>query len=249
MVKSKATMVILLCFFVISSCKRKYQTEKMDNIELSDGSFIKCKSLDLNEFNRLRLLTLEGPVDKFKHRFGVEVYKLKNEEVIADDNGYYMLFNNTDDLEKVLMDANNTSQGTEILSNKNPFGKDFPNHTKALIQELSDTLGVKYVQPDEQLIKELDYKLGKLPDAPEFKRRHLLNFIAVIGEVLLRKYKTEWQMVLSADAKTWNPYLRSANRPIEFFTYLYEDIYIKENHGHLLTEVYETVNDIKKNQR
>ncbi|TFF29742.1 hypothetical protein [Mucilaginibacter psychrotolerans] len=221
----------------------------MDNIELSNGSFIKCKSLSLDEFDSLRLNALEGPIGKFKNQFGVDVYKLKNEEVIANDNGYYMLFNNTDDVEKVLMDANNSSQGTEILSNKNPFGKDFPNHTEALIKELSDTLGVKYVQPNEQLIRDLDSKLSKLPNASEFKKRHLINFIAVIGEVLLRKYKTEWEMVLSSDTKTWNPYLRSTNRPIEFFTYLYEDIYIKENHERLLTEIYETVNDIKKNQR
>lgn len=245
----KITMMILFCFFVISSCKRKNQTKKMDNIELSDGSFVKCKSLSFNEFEALRLNALGEPIGKFKNQFGVEVYQLNNDEAIANDGGYYMLFDNTNDVEKVLVDAHQSSHGTEILSNKNPFGKDFPNHTNILIKELSDTLGVKYIQPDEQLLKDLDYKLSKLPSASEFKKKHLINFIAVIGEVLRKKYKTEWEMVLSSDAKTWNPYLRSNSRPIEFFTYLYEDVYIKENTELLLTEIYETVNDIKRNQR
>ena len=221
----------------------------MDNIELSDGSFIKCKSLSLHEFKALSIKSLGGPIGKFKNQFGVEVYQLNNDEVIANDGGYYMLFDNTNDVEKVLTDAHQSSHGTEILSNKNSFGKDFPNHTNILIKDLSDALNVKYVQPDEQLLRDLDYKLGGLPNASKFKKKHLINFIAVIGEVLRRKYKTEWEMVLGSDAKTWNPYLKSKGRPIEFFTYLYEDIYINENTEQLLTEVYETVNAIKSNQR
>ena len=232
----------------ISSCKLNSKTEKMDNIELSNGIFIKCKSLSFNEFETLKLTVSGGPIEKFRKQFGVEVYQLNNQDVIANEVDYYMLFDNVDDVERVLVD-NQTSHGTEILSNKNPFGKDFPNHTHSLIKELTDALSVKYVQSDEQLLKDLDYKLDGLPNISEFKKKHLLNFIAVIGEVLLKENKSEWEMILSSDGKTWNPYLRSTGRPIEFFTYLYEDIYTNGNLKSSLFEVYQTVVEIEKNRR
>jgi len=248
MKKIRINLVLLLCFIVIISCKNKHQNKKMDNIELSDGTFVQCKSISFEEFDALKLNALGGPIRKFKNEFNVEVYLLNNKEVIANENGYFMLFKNQNDVEKVFSDAHQSSHGAEILNDKNPFGKSFPEHANILIRELSDTLGVKYVQPDEKLLKELDYKLSMLPNGSVFRKKHLLNFIAVIGEVLLKKYKTEWEMILSSDGKTWNPYIRTESRPIEFFTYLYEDIYINENSETLLTEVYETVNDVRRNQ-
>lgn len=221
----------------------------MNNIELSNGSFIKCKSLIFSEFEALRLNVLEGAIEKFRNQFGVDVYRLNNKQVIASEGGYYMLFDNVDDVEKLLID-NQSSDGTEVLSNKNSFGKDFPNHTNALIKELSNALSVKYIYLDEQLLKDLDYKINKLSSTSELKKRYLINFIAVIGEVLREKYNTEWIMILSDDGKTWNPYLKSTKgNPINFFIYLYEDIYVNNiNSGDLLFEIYQTVVDINTNR-
>ncbi|QDW25199.1 hypothetical protein FFJ24_010405 [Pedobacter sp. KBS0701] len=214
----------------------------MDNIELSNGTFIKCKSLSNIEFNKLRNGAV-GPIAKFKMQFGVEVYQLNKSEVIAGDEGYYMLFDNVGDVEKVLAD-HKSSNGTEILSYKNPFGKDFPRQTDLLIRELADTLSVNYIEVDEKLLRDLDDKLKKVPNSSEFNKRHMINFIAVVGEVLIKKKKTQWEMILSSDGKTWNPYLNMHNRPVEFFTYVYEDIYSKGNSMPFLSEIYETMNII-----
>lgn len=247
MIKLKEAVVLLLFVVVIVSCKHKSQYKKMDTIELSDGSFIECKSLSFEEFEELKANVAKGPLNEFKQKFNAEVYELPSQEVIANESGYYMLFNSLGDVSKVLLDAAQQSQGVEVLSNKNPFGKDFPSHVDELIKGLTDTLGIEYVEPDEHLLQQIDTKLVKVSDASKFKKTHFLNFIAVIGKVLNKKHKTDWEMILSSDGKTWSPYLKSNERPIEFFTYLYEDIYSKENtSGTLLTEIYQTVNDIKK---
>lgn len=242
--KEEILLIILFCFFVLSSCKLKNKTEKMDNIELSNGTFVKCKSLSNIEFNKLRN-GADGPIEKFKMQFGAEVYQLDNSEVIAGDEGYYMLFDNVGDVEKVLAD-HKSSNGTEILSNKNPFGKDFPHQTDVLIRELTDTLSVNYVEANEKLLRDLDDKLKKVPNISEFSKKHMINFIAVIGEVLINKKNAQWEMILSSDGKTWNPYLKMHNRPVEFFTYVYEDIYSKENSRPFLSEIYETMTFIVK---
>lgn len=212
----------------------------MDNIELSNGAFVKCKSLTFSEFEALRLIASEGLIEKFRKQFDVEAYRLNNQEIIASEGGYYMLFENTSDLEQVLKD-NHSTHGTEILNNKNPYGKEFPKQTDALIKELTESLSVNYVQVDEQLLKELDNKITRLPNGSEFKKKKLINLIAVIGEVLIQKNKIEWKMVLSSDGKTWNPYLQSNTRTIKFFIDLYEDIYIKRKNGSSLLELYETI--------
>ena len=144
----------------------------MDNIELSNGTFIKCKSLTFSEFEALRLTASEGLIEKFRKQFDVEADKLNNQEIIASGGGYYMLFENTSDFEQVLKD-NQATHGTEILNNKNPYGKEFPEQTDALIKELTEALSINYVQADEQLLKELDNKITRLPNASEFKRKSL----------------------------------------------------------------------------
>jgi len=212
----------------------------MDNIELSNGTFVRCKSLSFSEFEALRLTASEGLIKKVRKQFGVDAYQLNNEGVIASEGGYYILFENTSDLEQVLKD-NQSTHGTEILNNKNPYGKEFPKQTDALIKELTEALSVDYLQADEQLLKELDNKITRLPNASEFKKKKLINLIAVIGEVLITKNKIKWKMVLSSDGKTWNPYMQSDIRTIQFFTDLYEDIYIQGKIDSSLSEVYEAI--------
>lgn len=72
------------------------------------------------------------------------------------------------------------------------------------------------------------------------------NFIALMGELLIKKYDAEWIMELSSDNITYNPYLKIRDKKVQFFIYLFEDIFIKEKPvANLLTEIYRTVDEIE----
>ncbi|WP_316847133.1 hypothetical protein [Pedobacter psychrodurus] len=210
----------------------------MDNIELGNGSFVKCKPLTLEEFDVLRLGTKKEAINKFKLQFDIEVYKLDNSEVIVKDQGYSMLFYSIEDVEVVYLEVSNCPQGVEILAGKNPFGKGFPDHTKTLIKELSDALDIKNANLSEQLLTDMDERLRKLPNSSEFKKKHILHFIAVIGQLLSEKRNAKWKMILSSDEKTWNPYLESNGQQFQITADLYENIYNIANYDHLLIGIY-----------
>jgi len=220
----------------------------MDYIELSDGTFIKSKSLTRNEYLALKKdMYSNTSISEYKEKYNTDVYELKNKQILINQEDVFLLLDDLEDASRLLEDHAESSNDREALYNKNPYGKDFPKHTKDLIKELADTLDIVYVNYDEGLLKQVDSKLYKLPNPALFKKKHLINLIAVVGEVLRKKYHTEWFMILSDDRKTWNPYLKSDDRPINFFMYLYEDIYINNvDSDDLLFEIYETVNDIKK---
>lgn len=97
---------------------------------------------------------------------------------------------------------------------------------------------------NEELIEKVDEKLDSLPNA-DFQKRHLLALIALLGEVLIKKHNAEWHMKLASDNVTYNPYLNINGKQVQFFTYLFEDIFIKDHPPKLLlTDIYETVNEI-----
>lgn len=210
----------------------------METIELKDGSFVNCTSLNFEEFESLRSNSRPAQLSNFSEHLDVEVYVLKNDEVLAAQNGYYMLFKNVNDLEKILADDDSSTRVSEILFNKNPFGKDFPFYTSRLIHDLTWQLDIQYTNFDEQLLTSIDDKLNHLPHSSEFKKTHLLNFIAVVGEVLIKQQNVKWKMMLSDDNQTWNPYLQAKNDSA-FFVDLYEDIYVNQPSETLLKQNYE----------
>jgi hypothetical protein len=219
----------------------------MDNLELSDGSFLKLESLNHAKYELLKEKRREQSESDYTRNFNAEVFLLEDGRVIVDQDGAYSLLDNLSDVDKLFSHNLEYAQGREVLYYKNAYGKDFPNHTNILIRNLVNAVGIEYADNYETLMNLIDAKLETIPEASIFKKTYFINFIAVIGEALRKKHKTEWVMILSDDGTTWNPYLKShKGRPINFFIYLYEDIYINHiNSGDLLFEIYETVNDIK----
>lgn len=239
------SIIYVLCLLI--SCNQSKQKKEMDTIELSNGLSIKCQSLTKSEYEILLKESIGDSIHRLKERYGVDVHQLKNNKVIVKEEDYYTLYYSLDDLDKVLLDASGASQGSEILLNKNPYGKSFSDSTNMLIKELLSSLSLAYKDPDERVLKIIEDRVNSLPNAESYKKEHIMHFIAVVGEVLKKKYAASWDMILSSDGITWNPYMIIKGYQIQFFTYLYEDVFLGSSvHYSFLTEVCETIDEIVK---
>ena len=220
----------------------------IDIIELRDGTSIKWQPLTQNEYDSLLKKAVKEPIGKYINQYGIEVRLLDSQQIIAKDRDYYGLYFSLSDFDRVLADFEKSgSHGTEILLNKNKYGKSFPEKTGVLINELSTALDIEDTIPSEALLRIVDTKICELQDPNTFRKQHLINFIALVGEALIKKHNAKWEMKLASDKITWNPYLVIRRHQVPFFTYLYEDIFLNQNTQKTpLIEVYETVNDIEK---
>ncbi|WP_374950020.1 hypothetical protein [Mucilaginibacter sp.] len=217
----------------------------MDSIELNDGTLVECTYLTETQFVKLKSNVVQGAIESFKIKYQAEVYQFPDGSVIASKDGIYVQFNSLDDLKSVLDDTNEDQIVTSILHNKNPFGELFPNHTFQLIRQLTDSLQMPEGEPvNAQLLKDIDSKISDLPNPSIFKKKFFINLVAVVGEVICKEHNIKWRMILSDDKQTWHPYLYTPKKPIEFFSYLYEDIYESNRQGSILFEAYQTANDI-----
>ncbi|MBO9204219.1 MULTISPECIES: hypothetical protein [Niastella] len=219
----------------------------MESIELNNGQKINCKSLTKIEYNSLLKDTVGGIVERIWTQYNIAVHQLKNGQVVVEENSYYTLYDNLEDVDKVLLNAVGNSNGSEILAGKNIYGAKFPEEVPVLIKQLCQILDINYTSSNEQLLKDIDAKVNRLADPQQFRESHLIHFIALIGDVIIRKYSAEWKMELASDGTTWNPYLIINNQDVQFFVYLYEDIFINrvQEEG-LLFGIYKTVVAIRE---
>lgn len=244
MKKNRIAVIGFLILFV--SCHQK-EKRKMDSIQLNNGLTVKCKSLSKEEYNSSLKDTPGSSIKRFKEKYNIDVHQLRNGQVLVKEDDYYTLYYNLGDLDMVLLNASGYSQGVEILRNKNIYGSDFPAKTDSLINQLCISLSIEYKETNEQLLKEVDTKINKLKDPELFREGYFINFIALIGESLIKKHQARWEMKIASDGSTWNPYLIINDHRVQFFTYLYEDIFISHSQeDHLLFEIYETVNAIRE---
>jgi hypothetical protein len=222
----------------------------MSSIVLTSGKKIRCKAITKTEYDKLKKASVGGIIDKLKEKYDIETYVLKTGQAIVAEKDYYTLYNSLDDLKLVLNDASAGNQGVEVLRNVNIYGSDFPGQTSNLVRQLCVDLDAPFEQFDMNLLSLIDQKISDLRDPESFNEDHLINYIALIGEVVKEKYHGTWDMQLASDGQTWNPYLQINNERVQFFTYLYEDIVLNYHNGnrHIIIEIYKTVEDIIKNQ-
>ena len=94
-------------------------------------------------------------------------------------------------------------------------------------------------------MEQIDKRISKLPDADAFNEDHMINYVALIGEIIIKNYGAKWDMQLSGDGSTWNPYLRVNDQQLQFFTFLYEDIFLNSGtNKHVVLSVYKTAEEI-----
>lgn len=219
----------------------------MDSIKLSNGLKIKCKSLEKAEYETITKDGAGKPIAKFKELYNIDVHQLTNGQVVVNENDYYTLYFSLEDLDAVLQDATGAAEGVEMMQHINVYGEAFPAQTTDLIKQLLSLLHMEYTSPTPALLNEIDAKINQLEDPQSFREDNLISFVALLGELFINKDQAEWRMELASDGVTWNPYMLVRGEPVQFFGYLYEDIFINQsNYDQLLSEVYETVNEIIK---
>jgi hypothetical protein len=111
----------------------------------------------------------------------------------------------------------------EALYKKNPYNKDFPEHTDELIKELLNKLQINNTTDlNESLFELIDQRLGKMGKPKKFLDQNFLNIIALFGEALKRRYPDyKWEMELSdLDGETWSPSLKSSYFEISLLHYI-----------------------------
>ena len=235
--------IIFACTIVILlfACKGREQKQSMEKVEFKDGSNIQFKPLTEAEYLHLSKQAVSGPLAHYKEAYGIDVSMLPNGQIIGKDRDYYGLYYSLSDLDKVLADFEaNSSHGTEVLLNKNIYGRLFPQETDTLIRQLLSRLHMPYREPNRMLLESVDSNITALPNSGEFYMQHMINIIALLGEAIRGEYGASWKMELASDGVTWNPYLTIKGSKIQFFTYLYEDIFIKGETKNILMETYVT---------
>lgn len=200
----------------------------MDLIEFNDGTFSFAKGLSKNEFlEKVRGLNYEII---YKEQFGIEVY-YAGKEVLVADNDYYTQYESVQDFEKALSERNDPVKGQEIMFKKNEFGETFPKHTKELIKTLFSILSLNQDEKIDPLLllERIENKLTVLDNPLLFYRKYFLNFVALLGEIMIEDCSASWDLRLSTDGVTWNPFLQIQKKSIPIFSRLYEALFFDHN--------------------
>lgn len=226
---------------------KKENTMEMDENKsffITDSNNIKYEIVQVskNEFKKYKVDNkLIFCNDIFDH-YGVTAYKIDDAKVIVEESGRYALYPSMNILLNVLKNYKG-SYKRSILFDKNPYGKNFPDMVGTIVTQLFDDLDI---DPDvlnrEDVLIKLDNAILKNRNELFFEK-YFLGFIALIGKYSLQEFKGRWQMVLSDDKVTWNPFIEINNQKVYFADYIREDFFnLKERKP--FTEAFETVRHI-----
>ena len=78
-------------------------------------------------------------------------------------------------------------------------------------------------------IKKIENKLAALDNPLFFYRKYFLNFVALLGEITIKNCSASWDLQLSDDGVTWNPFLKIQKKSIPIFSRLYETVFFDHN--------------------
>lgn len=232
----------------ICSCNNKNDMElKFDKAKLNNGEEI--ETIDLNDKQYNDTLKKYKNLKRIYNSITIAepdiiIHEMDDSYILVSSDGYHSIYKSIDDLIKVMNDFD--GGGIEILYALNKYGENFPNHTNQLIDEL---FGALNYNTNEQLncdFEVLEKKINNLENVKDFNEKNILNYISLVGEIVLNKYHGHWQMDIAKDNKTWNPYLVIDNDKIDIVSYAYEDM-VQSNNG--LTHLKESITDIIDSRR
>src|SRR5690606_36244608 len=87
-----------------------------------------------------------------------------------------------------------------------------------------------------------DYTLNEVDDViSNYENKYFLEYVALIGKEIISNYDGFWEMRLSNDGETWNPYIVVNTQQIDLIAYVYEDIF--EN-NYKLMECYNSIKEV-----
>jgi len=193
------------------------------NINDDQGNSYEIIILDKRKFEELKSKHEITYSNEIHEKFGFESYETKDGKIIAVESGNYALYPNKDLLITVLK-RYQTPRSEELLFNKNPYGQTFPEHTEDLIRKFLDKYQIDNTSDSESLLEKIDKVIIQNRNQ-DFFDRYYLTFIAIVGECIRKVKPSKWEMYLTKDKITWQPYLRLDNRALFFIQYIQDDFF------------------------
>ena len=168
---------------------------------------------------------------------------LNNGRIVTRCKDYQPIqFNSISDFKKAR--EINTLSVFSYLDGLNSFGENFPQHTNKLGYELCEKLNINF-ELSTRTLKEIDEKMNHL-DADslyKFRHKHFMNIIAIVGDTFIsesgkKNINSKWKM--EKESLTFSPLLIVNNDRLDFWMYLYEDMF-ERFHEKPLEECYLTM--------
>ena len=177
---------------------------------------------------------------KKNHRLDSELSaKLHNAVYILDDGAALLTFGIEDgrgrlyESRKALVDRFEAAEEQARLERRIsqlamliPQGVDFPNQVPTLIDNLAVELRLDRNSLDgsEESLEKVDETLRTLPTERILSARIFAPLLAYTGEVIRRAVDGIWEMRLTSDGVTWEPWIVEANGRASAPSKLYKDL-------------------------
>jgi hypothetical protein len=240
------TFPLILYFLLFNSNNMRI----INLVDLSDGTYVKYYSIDNEEFNLLMNDVEDFSIDEY----GLEVYKMKNGEVIRHLPKWYELYQcyeSYTEMRRLIEDFPKRKDRHHFFEGYNTYKKEFPNKTKELIQKLFEDLGLnsENIVIDNTLINKVDKAVSYQEDPQIFMITHILEIVALVGEVFISEHSdAEWHIERDADGETWMPMIKMKRATgqqgtISFVLWLYEDMMFFDGIFDVLDSSYSSLGD------
>lgn len=227
-------------------------------IQLSDGSYVKSYSMDKEEFDSLSI-----NADKYLVEWTFDIFILKNmnaivhfvhtspDGYISHRYGWYPCF---EDFKRLQDDRPNRKDSHHYFEGYNPYNGDFSRKTEELIKTLMKDLSLdsENITLNEGLIKQVDKEIQCQEDPQIFMITHILNIVALVGEVFLAENaNAEWYVERDARSETWMPKIKMYQSEekvgtIDFVRWLHESMMWYEGNLDVVESSYLSLNDFKR---
>src|SRR5688572_3253653 len=139
----------------------------------------------------------KGKLDTiFQNKFDLNIYRLFDGMIVTNAHERYAIFKDEEELINTLQSYKATEN---ILSGKNIYGKAFPKYSMKLIDELLIEFGLEAKRDtlDIKTLKKLDSLIQIRPNSKQIKDKFFINFIAILGELLIQEEKAKWKVAKS----------------------------------------------------
>lgn len=208
---------------------------KLNKVELSTGVYVETKDITKEKFNSI--INNSAKVERIYNDItlsdnNIIIYEINDTTILVTSDGYYSIYNNLEDLRLVINDYEECSiNGIELLFNKNVYKEKFPLFVDDIVTNFIQSLEKRNFK--NYTLKEIDGEIS------HYESKFLLEYVTLIGKEIISNYGGRWEMKLSNDGETWNPYLIVYEKQIDLVAYVNEDIF--ENN----LELMESYNSIK----
>lgn len=246
----------LIFYFISLNLGENMRTISL--IQLSDGTYVKTYEMNKAEFD-----SLSRDAKDYLIEWNQDIYILKNKNVIihlaygsanGKMNHIYCWYPSFEDLKRLQDDRPNRKAQHHLFEGYNPHKKHFPEKTTELIKMLLQDLGLsgENIVLNDDLIRKVDKEIQCQEDPQIFMITHLLNIMALIGEVFLaQNANAEWYMNRDSDGETWVPEIKVYQSEekigmISFVKWLYESIMWYEGNLDVVESSYLSLNDFKR---